>query len=221
MTAFPNSVPGLPSPAPRTVIYIDGFNLYYGALKGTKFKWLDLVSLFAKIRPHDNIVIIRYFTAMVTGANRVKQETYLSALATTPIVEVVLGRYKNKTVTCAYSPCTHPGKRLFEVPEEKRTDVNIAIYMLDDAYQDIFDQAVVVSGDSDLVPAVRMVRTRFPQKKIFVYVPSNNPVRSYAVELRSAANKSRDLPVNLLQFSQFESQIQDGSGGMIYKPASW
>jgi uncharacterized LabA/DUF88 family protein len=58
------------------------------------------------------------------------------------------------------------------MPEEKRTDVNITVFMLDDAYRDMCDQFVIFSGDSDLVPAVNMVRLRFPKKKIIVCVPT-------------------------------------------------
>ncbi len=78
-----------------------------------------------------------------------------------------------------------------------------------------------VSGDSDLVPAVHMVKGRFPQKRITVYVPTNNPVRGYAVELRAAAHKNRDLPLQLLPRAQLPAQIPDGGGGQIIKPHVW
>ncbi len=219
MTAFHPS-PSLPRIA-RTIVYVDGFNLYYGAVKGTPHKWLDLAKFFQFLRPHDSIEKIRYFTALVTGPTRLNQEAYWQALATTPVVEIIPGKFKNKRVPCGLATCTHPGKRIFEVPEEKRTDVNIAVYMLDDAYQDACDNFVLVSGDSDLVPAIRMIRTRFPTKQITVYVPAQNPVRGYAVELRSAAQRDRDLPLNLLPRAQFDAQLPDGSGGHINKPASW
>jgi 6-hydroxy-3-succinoylpyridine 3-monooxygenase len=213
--------PGLPLPRQRTAVYVDGFNLYYGAVRGTPNKWLDLAKLFRLLRPHDDIQVIRYFTAMVNGPTKANQEAYLQALGTTPIVDPVLGNFKNKRVLCSLGPCTYTGKRFFEIPEEKRTDVNIAVYMVDDAYQNIADQIVLVSGDSDLVPAVRMVRSRFPGKQVSVYVPAQHPTRSAAVELRSAANRHRELPLNLLPLSQFPSRIADGAGGFISKPAAW
>jgi 6-hydroxy-3-succinoylpyridine 3-monooxygenase len=149
------------------------------------------------------------------------QIDYLRALATTSLVDVVLGKFKNKTIFCKFPTCTQTGKRPFEVPEEKRTDVNIAVYMLDDAYQNACDNVVLVSGDSDLVPAVRMIRTRFPNKQITVYVPTQNPTRGAAVELRSSAHKNRDLPLNLLSRAQFPATLQDGAGGLISKPSAW
>jgi len=215
------SSPGLPASRVRTAVYVDGFNLYYGAVKGTPHKWLDLAKLFGLLRPFDDIQVVRYFTAMVNGPTRPNQVSYLQALATTPIVEPVLGNFKNKRVLCSLGACGYTGKRLFEVPEEKRTDVNIAVFMLDDAYQNLVDHFVLVSGDSDLVPAARMIRRRFPEKKITVYVPAQHPGRSAATELRSAAHKSRELPLNLLPRAQFPNTIPDGAGGFIAKPASW
>lgn len=193
--------------------------MYYGAVRGTPYKWLNLKRLFELLRPHDDLQLIRYFTAPVTGPAR--QQLYLQALATTPLVEVILGNFKTKHVPCNISGCAYAGDRRLRIPEEKRTDVNIAVYMLDDAYQDLCDHFVLVSGDSDLVPAVRMIRARFPAKQITVYVPANNPVRSYAVELRSSAHKNRDFPLNLLPRAQFDAQISDGSGGTLCKPPSW
>ncbi len=208
----------------RTIVYIDGFNLYYGALKNTPNKWLNLERYFAMLRPHDDIQAIKYFTAIVTGTTRSHQEVYLKALATLPLVEVILGKFKKKRVHCVETSCTHMGNRLFETVEEKRTDVNIAVSMLDDAYQNACDQFVLISGDSDLVPGVNLIRSRFPAKRIIVYVPhipALSTTRGFAVELRSAANANRDLPLNLLVRAQFHTTIPDGSGGTVTKPTAW
>lgn len=206
---------------PRTIIYVDGFNFYYGALRGTPFKWLDLQRYFQLLRPGDQILHVRYFTALVHGPTRPNQVSYLRALSTLPLVAVVLGKFKNKSVPCRNVACTYAGNRFFPMPEEKRTDVNIAVHMLDDAYQNHCDNFVLVSGDSDLVPVVKMLKTRFPAKRVTVYVPTRNPIRGAAVELRSVADKHRDLPLNLLQFAQLPSPLPDGAGGFIHKPAAW
>src|ERR1700733_157578 len=95
-----------PAPLPRTssvVVYIDGFNLYYGVLKFSKDKWLDIEKLCRILRPHDSIKKIKYFTALSHGGKSQDQLTYLKALETLPLVNVVLGRYKNKTVKCLVS----------------------------------------------------------------------------------------------------------------------
>ena len=126
------------APKPRTIVYVDGFNFYYGVVKNTGYKWLDFERYFTCLRANDDIRKIKYFTALVeAGAHRVRQEALLNALQTRPLIETILGRFKRKRVTCMYPACnaTGLGDRVFEVPEEKRTDVNIAIHMLDDAYQ--------------------------------------------------------------------------------------
>lgn len=206
---------------PPTIVYIDGFNLYYGAVRGSAFKWLNLQRFFQLLRPADNILGIHYFTALVDGPTRPNQTVYLRALGTLPLVNVVLGKFKKKQVRCTNSACTFAGDRFFEVPEEKRTDVNIAVFLLDDAYQNKCGHSIVVSGDSDLVPAISLLKVRFPHKKVTVYVPSRNPKRGAAVELRSVADKHRTLPLNLLPFAQFPNPLPDGVGGFLHKPASW
>lgn len=191
-------------------------------MKGTPYKWLDLEKYFSLLRPFDDILQIRYFTAQITGPTRPNQDIFLAALATLPRVEIILGRFKLKQIKCRYAACTGaPGDRFFQQQEEKRTDVNIAIHMLDDAYRNRCDQFILVSGDSDLVPIVRMIRERLPSKRIFVYVPAQSPQRASAVELRTAAHKAKTLPQNLLAKAQFPSTIPDGSGGTIRKPATW
>lgn len=205
----------------RSIVYVDGFNLYYGAIRGGPYKWLNLERYFQLLRPDDQIQRISYFSALITGAHRVNQETYLRALQTQPLIEVLLGLYKNKTIKCGVRICHHTGSKEFPFPEEKRTDVNIALQMIDDAYQDRCDRMVLVSGDSDLVPVINMVRLRFPSIQIIVYVPSRDPIRGAAVELRSAANKDKSLPINLLAKAQFPSNIPDNAGGTIAKPATW
>ena len=205
----------------RSIVYIDGFNLYYGAIRGGQYKWLDLERYFKLLRPGDDIQRISYFTALVNGPHRSNQESYLRALSTLPLVEISLGLFKEKQIRCYVHACTFNGRREFKSPEEKRTDVNIALQMLDDAYQHACERMIVVSGDSDLVPALNMVKLRFPNIQITVYVPSRNAVRGAAVELRSAADKDRNLPLGLLRHAQFPAVVLDGGGGAIHKPASW
>jgi uncharacterized LabA/DUF88 family protein len=205
----------------RAIVYVDGLNLYFGALKGGKDKWLDLAAYFRRLRQADEIQRIHFFTAEVTGPTLENQRAYLRALATTPLVHVVLGKFKHKNVVCRVNGCGYEGRRVFSFPAEKRTDVHIAFQMLEDAYEDRAKVFVVVSGDSDLVPAVHRVRSRFPHKRVVVYVPARDPDRSAAVELRSAANDARDLPLALLPRCQFPPTLPDGHGGTVTKPPAW
>jgi 6-hydroxy-3-succinoylpyridine 3-monooxygenase len=104
------------------------------------------------------------------------------------------------------------------MPEEKHTDVNIAIQMVVDAFDGACDKMVLVSGDSDRVPAIKRVKNRFPDITILVYVPSRNPTRGAAVEMRSNADHARDLPLQLLKIAQFPAKVVDGAGGYLQKP---
>jgi hypothetical protein len=91
---------------PRTIVYVDGFNFYYGAVRGTPYKRLDMENCFLKLRPGDDIRRIWYFTALVDGAKGSRQRAYLRALATKPLVQVMLGKFKLKQVKCGVMGCT-------------------------------------------------------------------------------------------------------------------
>lgn len=205
----------------RTIVYVDGFNLYYGALKQSRFRWLNLQRYFELVRPHDNVQLIHYFTAIVDGQSRIDQLTYLDALATLPKLNIVLGKYMNKPMKCRVGACSLQGRRVFNRPEEKRTDVNIALQMLDDAYQGLADRMILVSGDSDLVPAINFIKHRAPECEVIVYVPNNDPSRGAAVELRTAGHKNRNLPLVELRHAQFPATMPGSSGARLIKPSNW
>ena len=80
---------------------------------------------------------------------------------------------------------------------------------------------VLVSGDSDLVPAIQMVRQRFPHIRTTVYVPARTRTRGAARELRGAAHRHRTFPLELLPRVQLLPRLPDGRGGIIQKPAEW
>jgi len=214
---------------PQAIVYIDGFNLYYGTLAQSAYRWLDLDLLARRLRPSDQIQKVRYFTAMVNGPTRVNQEAYLRALSTRNSVEVIKGNFKRKTVECANPDCPghHRTRRFFQTQEEKRTDVNIALHMLDDAYRGLCDRIVLISGDSDLVPAIEMVTARFPSIKVHVYipVPLNAPQgkreRSYKKELRTVSTSVKEFPSQLLPHCLFPNPVTLGNGISIAMPTSW
>lgn len=205
----------------RTIVYVDGFNLYYGCLKRSKHKWLDLEKYFTRLRTDDTLERVYFFTALVNGEARERQITYLEALKSTPKVEVVLGRFKNKDVKCRVQGCCHEGERTFSSPAEKHTDVSIALQMLDDAWADRCDVMILVSGDSDLVPAVRRIRSQFQHMKVIVYVPTLADHQDDSTEIRMVASHHRNLPLNLLEKCQFPAEFDGASGSAIRKPKQW
>jgi len=145
----------------RTYIYVDGFNFYYGKLKGTNYKWLNLENFFTKsLKPNNQILKIKYFTARIDQNPRNpqahnRQDIYLRALKTLPIVEVYFGKFLTQTVRLPLVNGT--GKVEVRKTEEKRSDVNIAVQMLKDGFKDLYDLAVLVSNDSDLTDALEVV----------------------------------------------------------------
>lgn len=204
----------------RSIVYVDGFNLYYGALKGSPDRWLDLDRYFTLLRMDDDVQRIWYFTAVIEGPRRERQLTYLQALRSTPRVAIQYGHYKEKVVRCTVAGCGCTGHREFRVPEEKGTDVNIAVQMVDDAYQGLADRMVLVSGDSDLVPAIRTVKLRFPEIQVIVYVPARDPRRGAARQLRTAADKHKTLPLDLLRRAQFDTVVRTPKGSVV-RPDAW
>jgi hypothetical protein len=207
----------------RANIYVDGFNLYYGALKGTPYKWLDLEALSRRLAPGCDINRIRYFTARVIqdasdpGPWR-RQYVYLRALAANPLVSIHMGRFQ-RTKTRMMLAAPSPGQpRTAEVikTEEKGTDVNIASYLLLDAFRGDGDVAVIVSNDADLTEPMRIVLREFTMD-----VGIANPFRLQSLELsRLPVGFRRQIRESMLQASQLPPVLQDKKGP-IQRPAAW
>ncbi|MCX6647560.1 MAG: NYN domain-containing protein [bacterium] len=208
---------------PRTHIYVDGFNLYYGLVKDGPYKWLNLEKYFTRIRQHDQVLKILYFTAMVSGPTRSNQIEYLRALETLKTIEIIKGKLVSRQVTCKVPRCNYTGIRIFNSAEEKGTDVNIAVRMIDDAFHNRCDNFVLVSGDSDLAPALRFIKHQFPKKQLFVYIPvrQSHRLERHNRILASIADKYNFTPDGLLKHSQFPDTFQDSSGQTISKPSGW
>ena len=151
----------------RTYVYVDGFNLYYGALKHTPYKWLDLKTLFQSILSPDNkIEKIKYYSARVSdkispGASA-RQHAYARAIATIPEVEIYWGSFLYAEKFRPKVPVTNPkdSNNLVKVAiaEEKGSDVNLASHLINDGWKNLYDVAVVVSNDSDLIEPIRIVK---------------------------------------------------------------
>ena len=213
----------------KTSIYIDGYNLYYGMLKGTPWKWLDLESFSrALLRDDHEIVEIKYFTARTRpypydrdAVNR--QDLYLETLRRMGRVTVVEGFY-NKNVTrapivdSACKNCETPKNGLVRVMklEEKGSDVNIATAMLVDAFSDKVDAVVLISGDADFIKPLNVIRKDLG-KTVLVFDPHER--RS---ELERVASYYKSIPRDLPSRCQLPDAIEVGTHGrIIRRPAAW
>ena len=154
----------------RVITYIDGYNLYHGLLEAglRSSRWLDLPTLGRSLlNSGQQLDLTRYFTTLVKAnpAKAQRQGRYVDALRTLGNIEIDFGHFLSKPVTC------HSCGNRWTKNEEKKTDVNIAVRLLEDAYDDRFDTAIIVSGDGDLVSAIEAVQRRFPHKRLLVAFP--------------------------------------------------
>ena len=212
----------------KTSVYIDGFNLYYRAVRDTPYKWLDLSKACQALLPSHEVHRIRYFTALLQPRpgdpqtqRRERQRTYIRALETIPNLTVHYGQFRSHTKLRPLATPTPGLQRTVEIldTEEKRTDVNLATYLLLDGFDRDYEQALVVSNDSDLALPIRMVRERlgFP---VGVVNPNLDQKAVTPKELTDAASFIRRLRPNTLLRCQFSPQFSDAVG-TITKPVSW
>ena len=206
----------------RTFLYVDGFNLYYGALKGTSWKWLDLVALFERVlQHHHEILKVKYFTARVSGttvdqSKPQRQDIYLRALQHfRPEVEMYFGHFLRHRVRAPLARQMGE-RRTVEVirTEEKGSDVNLAVHLVNDGWLDAYDCGVVVSNDSDLAEAMRLVREQHGKRIGLVTPGTGRPSQ----QLRKHADFVRHIRTNGLQHSQLPDPIP---GSNIRKPGKW
>ncbi len=205
----------------RTIVYVDGFNLYYRALKNTPYKWLDLHALFSRILDKENrIVGVRYFTAMVTG--RVdpdqprRQRIYLNALNTLPNLTVHYGKFLAKPIKRPISGSHPPQFVNMDSFEEKGSDVNLASYLLHDGWRDMYDVAAVVTSDTDLIVPIQLV-----VEDLYKPVGVISPSKPCPKGLAKAASFVRHIRKSDLKKSQFPEIMTAFQGKQIIKPKVW
>lgn len=206
----------------KTNVYIDGFNLFYGALRHTPYKWLDLNALCEKMLPKNVINRIHYFTARVTDPpwdpyKSARQDAYLRALATFPNITIHEGRFLSNVVKMplAYPPSGGPYKVDVLKTEEKGSDVKLATALLVDAFNQDCDVAVVITNDSDLEEPIVVVN-----KLWGIPVGILNPHRYPSRELQKAASFYKPIRVGVLRTSQLPDPVI-GPAGVISKPSGW
>ncbi|MBI1389056.1 MAG: NYN domain-containing protein [bacterium] len=200
----------------RVIVYIDGFNLYFG-LK-SKFRkqylWLNLLDLSnSLLKNNQRLIGVKYFTARIKSPDdkRMRQSNYIEALELIPEIEIIYGNYQESTKKC--SNCQYEMK----YPQEKKTDVNIAVSMVMDAVDDRYDTAMLISGDSDLTPAVEAIKQKFSPKRIVVAFPPNRKSK----ELKKVSNATIIIGEAKFRKSLFPEIITKPDGHTLIRPKSW
>ena len=225
----------------KTNVYIDGFNLYYCSLKNTSYKWLDLRKLVGYYLPNANILEIKYFTANVknhTDPNAsVRQQIYLRALATIPNLKVILGKFLTNNKAMPVADLRGAPQRVkvklwkwsFRLPlarrkngkpqlitvidtKEKGSDVNLASHLLVDGFKKAYDQAVVISDDSDLREPIRLVMNVL-KLPVVILNPHSNSTKLKGTQIKRIRSGA-------LGASQFPPDLTD-SHGTFHKPLTW
>lgn len=226
-------VPGAAPVNPRTYVYIDGFDLYYGCLKKSSHRWLDLDAFCRLLLPKNDVQRIKYFTARIIPRppkpdSAVRQQTYLRAVGTLPSVEVHYGHYLSHV---RRMPVAAPGGGVAMVggrvqfadvlrEEEKGSDVNLAAHLMHDAHRGAFQVAVVISNDSDLATPIQLV-TRDLGLPVGVVNPhAPNPRSKQSNQLRKLASFLKEVRTGALSKSQFPPVMTD-AGGPFHKPPGW
>nr|WP_246256007.1 NYN domain-containing protein [Isoptericola halotolerans] len=217
---------------PTARVYIDGFNLYYGALRKTPHRWLDVLEWSRLLLPHHEVEAVVYCTARVTALPHdphapTRQQFYLRALESlAPRVEVLEGHFRVRDVTSARVPnvsCTCCASRgckccaattaTIKKPEEKGSDVNLAVRLVRDHFVYAHEASLVVSDDSDLQEAVRILEGM--GRRVIVA----NPRKGRAPSL--VARERREVRPKTLARAQFPSTVTLPDGSTTSKPGTW
>jgi uncharacterized LabA/DUF88 family protein len=201
----------------RVIVYVDGFNFYYG-LKSRgwkKYYWLDLVAFFERLlKPYQELVELNYFSARSTepGKNE-RQNKFFVANKTNGKFILHLGKYLKKEIKCKY--CNN----IIHTFEEKETDVRIATKILSDVFNKRCDVSIICSADSDLIPPIEMIKEINHFHKVFVYFPPDR----FSSNLHSIANGTKNLAGAKIIFEQcvFPEKIHCENGYSIEKPDKW
>jgi hypothetical protein len=190
-------------------------------VKGTPYKWLDISKLCELLLPKASIERVNYYTARVTARAHdpdqpMRQNIYFRALKTIPHFHIVEGNFLTKPTRLPLE--SDPTKfAVVMKTEEKGSDVNLASHLINDGHLGRYEQAVVITNDSDLAEPIRIVRDEL-KLPVGILFPSKylNP------QLKNAVTPNFNKPIRsgVLSASQFPSQLTDAVGP-FHKPASW
>jgi uncharacterized LabA/DUF88 family protein len=200
----------------RTILFIDGFNLYH-ALNNVKryhrYKWLDFAKLAqCYVSGKDIIEDIYYFTALANWSpSKMQRHKVLLRAQKAFGVKVVCGMFKKVDRTCRIC------NREYKTYEEKKTDVNIAVYLLNLAFLDRYDKAILISGDTDLIPAIEAVQQTFPSKEVGVVLP----IGRSSEQLKQVCNFHMKMKEHHLKSCMLSEKIDLGGGLKLQRPPSW
>ncbi len=181
----------------KVILYVDGYNFYH-ATKDNPSANIDLRSLaLSLLQDNQALQNLYYFSAYATWRKEdlAKHKSYVSALKKSG-VSVVMSYFKKQREQC--SKCNTK----WYSHEEKETDVKLALQILEDGLRDKYDTAFILSGDSDISPAIERVRKLYPAKRFLVVLPKSK--RKFARDITSASHGFVNLSPSRLKKHLFD-----------------
>jgi uncharacterized LabA/DUF88 family protein len=219
----------------RTIVYIDGFNLYYRMQRNRPdLKWVNPLRMAkaALDRSHDILSVNYYIARIAQRASDphapARQDALLKALSSVPAINIHEGSFMKSEpwMELAEPPqakpsgyaWTEPPPKLVKVvkTEEKGSDVNLGVHLVRDAFTNAFDVAVVVTNDSDLIEPIRIVKEE-TGKRVGLLAPVKFPNNG----LKAAASFYRHLRPGHLLAARFPETLSLPDGRSVTRPASW
>ncbi len=207
----------------KIFFFVDGFNLYHALdyfdggpdhNRYCKYKWVSLKRLCScYVRDKADVIAgIEYFSTLALWDSRKveRHKRFIKANETEGVV-VNYGEFKRKSVECRLCSKT------FFTFEEKQTDVNIAVRLFQLAFQDRYDKAIIVSGDTDLLPAVRAVRSTFPGKQIGLVIP----IGRASEDFKKQVDFHYKMKESHLKLSLYDEKLTLSDGTVLTCPPSW
>lgn len=222
MRGHPSGWPQRFSGPVKAYVYVDGLNLYYGAVKDTPYKWLNLAELCRLLLPRDEIVQIKYYTAIVDARPEdphapTRQQFYLRALRTIPNLSIYFGHFltQKRWLPLVFPNKNGPKKVQVYKTEEKGSDVNLGTHLVRDGFRQEYEVAVLITNDSDLLEPIRVVR-----HELGLPVGILNPHPKPSAALLPHLNFIKQIRRGLLARCQFPSTLTDKEGAFS-KPSNW
>lgn len=205
----------------KTIIYVDGFNFYYGACRRFGIRWVNIRKLAETLLPGHSIAQVRYFSAPlkpdpIDPDKPNRQSTYFRALQTLPDMTIELGTFLQSVKKMPLFPLSDPPVKVDVLKtEEKGSDVNLATALLLDAFDGAMECAVVVSNDSDLLGPIQIARRRFG-----LHIGLLNPQKRVSYALQPAVDFYKQIRRGVLEASVFPDTLADAVG-TFHKPPAW
>lgn len=198
--------------SPKAALYIDGFNIYHSILDHGEpwLKWCNLWRLGEILcRPHRAQLVKTAFCTAVpdeAGSSRDNHITYNSAL-----------RASGVTIVTGHHMIEPSGKRL-----EKQSDINLALELILDGCDDLYDIAILLTADSDQTATARRFKERFPEKKL---VAISTLGRDVPAKIKSYTKHHAQLKLNQLEEAIFGDHVAGAKGTILrpvaYAPPAW